>query len=116
MSSVAVIQPAQTTWKPHPELAGVEIAHLLSLRQDRGVAAIALVRLTAGARPEKHVHEGTDDILYVLQGRAAMWVEGVGDVPLVAGTFLRIPRGTWHQPHDIEEELLAYDAWCPSLT
>ena len=115
MNNFKVIQPAEATWKPHPELAGVEIAHLLSLRQDRGDAAIALVRLPVGARPKKHVHEGSDDILYVLQGKAAMWVEGLGDVPLVAGTFLRVPRGIWHQPHDIEEELIAYDAWCPSL-
>ena len=28
----------------------------------------------------------------------------IGDVPLVAGTFLRIPKGTLHQPHDIEAD------------
>ena len=47
--------------------------------------------------------------------KAKMWVEGIGDVPLIAGTFLRIPKGTLHQPHDIEEDFVAHDTWYPAL-
>jgi hypothetical protein len=28
----------------------------------------------------------------ILSFLAKMWIEGIGDVPLIAGTFLRIPR------------------------
>jgi len=28
---------------------------------------------------------------------------------------LRIPKRTWHQPYDIEEDFLAYDVWYPAL-
>ena len=27
------------------------------------------------------------------------------------GFFLRIPKGILHQPHDIEEDIIAYDVW-----
>ena len=34
-----------------------------------------------------------DDILYPLQGKAAMWVEGVGDFTLEPGMIVRVPKG-----------------------
>lgn len=67
------------------------------------------------SRGEKHLHESSDDIIYVLQGKAKMWIEGIGDVPLATGSFLRIPKGTRHQPHSIEEDFVAYDIWYPAL-
>jgi mannose-6-phosphate isomerase-like protein (cupin superfamily) len=42
-------------------------------------------------------------------------VDGIGDVPLVPGTFLRIPKGTLHQPHSFEEDFIAHDTWYPAL-
>ena len=38
-----------------------------------------------------------------------------GDVPMVEGAFVRIPKGILHQPHDIEEDVLAYDVFYPAL-
>jgi len=98
-------------WERHPVLKGVELSYLS--RDDGKVtsATCALVRLAAGAEPARHLHEDADDIVFVLEGRGAMWVEGYGDLPLDPGTFLRIPRGVLHQPHDIEEELVLYDVW-----
>jgi len=51
----------------------------------------------------------------VVKGKAKMWIDRVGDVPLVEGTFVRIPKGVLHQPHDIEEDLFAYDVFYPFL-
>jgi mannose-6-phosphate isomerase-like protein (cupin superfamily) len=51
-----------------------------------------------------------------VKGKAKMWIEGIGDVPMVEGGFIRIPKGVWHQPHDIEEDVIAHDVvWYPSL-
>jgi len=36
-------------------------------------------------------------------------------VPMVEGAFIRIPKGFPHQPHDIEEDLIAYDVFYPYL-
>ena len=101
--------------EPHPRLPGVEVVYFMSKRDDKADITCALVHLPAGSQVEKHLHENSDDIIYVLQGEAKMWVEGTGDIPSVAGSFLRIPKGTWHQPHEKEEDFIAYDVWFPAL-
>ena len=115
MKNYKLIQPDERKWEPHPQVPRVEVSYLLSKRADQVDMTGALVHLPVGAQVEKHLHENSDDIIYVLQGKAKMWVDGIGDVPLVAGTFLRIPKGTMHQPLDIEEDFIAYDIWYPAL-
>ncbi len=45
-----------------------------------------LVSLPVGTEVPKHTHE-CDDIVYVLKGKAKIWVDGVGDIP--AGRHVR---------------------------
>lgn len=115
MENYKIIQPEERKWDPHPQLPGIEVAYLVSKREDKTGITCALVHLPVGSQVDKHVHEHSDDIIYVLQGKAKMWIDGIGDVPLAAGTFLRIPKGVWHQPHDIEEDFVAHDTWYPAL-
>jgi quercetin dioxygenase-like cupin family protein len=115
MENYKLIQPGERKWDPHPQLPGVEVSYLLSKRTDNVNITSALVHLPVGSKVDRHLHENSDDIIYVLKGKAKMWVDGIGDVPLVTGTFLRIPKGTMHQPHDVEEDLIAYDVWYPAL-
>jgi quercetin dioxygenase-like cupin family protein len=115
MKNYKLIQPEERKWEPHPQVPNVEVSYLLSKRTDQIDMTGALVHLPVGAQVGKHQHENSDDIIYVLQGKAKMWIEGIGDVPLVAGTFLRIPKGTMHQPRDVEEDFIAYDIWYPAL-
>ena len=115
MEGLKVIHSSEVRWEPHPQFSGVEVAYLVSHHTDAVVITCALVNLQAGAAPDKHSHEHSDDILYVLRGKAKMWVEGFGDVPLHEGIFLRIPKGILHQPHDIEEDIIAYDVWYPCI-
>ena len=115
MEGLKVIHSPEVKWGPHQQLPGVEIAYLLSRHADAVGITCALVNLQAGTAPDKHSHEHSDDILYVLRGKAKMWIEGFGDVSLTEGTFLRIPKGILHQPHNIEEDIVAYDIWYPSI-
>lgn len=113
-TAAKVVQPAEVKWNPHPQYKGVEIASLLSKKADGIDMTYTLVRWKVGAEIAKHVHENSDDILYILQGKATIWIESLGEVPVSAGSFVRIPKGLWHQPHDIEEELIAQDTWFPA--
>ena len=115
MDNYKLIRPEERIWDSHPQLHGAHVSYLLSKRGDQVDITCALVHLLVGSKVEKHVHENSDDIIYVLKGKAKMWVDGIGDVPLVTGTFLRIPKGTMHQPHDVEEDLIAHDIWYPAL-
>ncbi len=96
-------------------MPGIQVAYLLSHRQDKADLTCALVQLPTGSQPQRHRHEHSDNILYVIRGNARMWIDGLGDLPLTPGTFLRIPKGVWHQPRGIQEDLTIHDVWYPYL-
>ena len=100
----------QMQWQPHPVVAGARIAYLL--RAEAGLSC-ALVELPAGVEAEPHIHPESDDLLYILRGQGAMWVEGQGEIPLTPGCFLRIPSQLWHGPTRITETLLIHNTWLP---
>ncbi len=114
MEQLKLIQADQVSWEPHPQFENVEVASLLSNRDDRMDLSIMLVRLPPGTVVEKHVHD-CDDIAYVIRGRGSIWIEGVGDRPMTEGSFVRIPKGVQHFVHDVEEELFIYDMFYPFL-
>jgi quercetin dioxygenase-like cupin family protein len=114
MDKVKTLKKEDVRWEPHPQLANAKVAYLLSNRDEQADLTCLLVHLPAGTQVEKHTHE-SDDIIYVLAGKAEIWIDGVGDVPMVEGTFVRIPKGIAHQPHSIEEDLIAYDVFYPFL-
>lgn len=113
-SAGKVVQPADMKWEQHPKFKGVESAYLLSKRDDNSNLTYAITIWHVGARFEKHIHEHADDLIYIIQGKARVWIDGIGDVPMVAGSFVKIPKGTSHQPHDVEEEVIAQHTWNPA--
>jgi mannose-6-phosphate isomerase-like protein (cupin superfamily) len=113
-TAAKVLDAAAVQWAPHPKFKGVKIAYLLSKKDDGIDMTCCLVRWEIGAEIPRHIHEESDDILYIIQGKAKIWIDNVGDVPVSAGSFLRIPKGVLHQPHDVEEELIAHDTWFPA--
>ena len=109
-----VVQESELLFSPHPKFAGVEIAYLLTQKDDDVDMTTAVVHWKIGADVPRHIHEDSDDILYILRGKAQIWIEGYGDIPLRPGTFVRVPKGVLHQPHDVTEDLLAHDTWFPA--
>jgi mannose-6-phosphate isomerase-like protein (cupin superfamily) len=101
-------------WTPHPSFKGVEIAYLLTKKDDGLDMTYTLVHWKVGAEIPRHIHENSDDILYFIQGRAEIWIDGIGDVPVSAGSFVRIPKGVLHQPHNVTEDVIAQDTWFPA--
>jgi len=116
IAQAKVIQPGQMKWMPHPKFAGVEMAYLLTKKDDNVDVTCTIVHWKVGAKFEKHIHETQDDIIYVIQGKAKVWIDGIGDIQLTPGSFVRIPKGVLHEPHDVEQEVLAHDMWFPALT
>lgn len=92
------------------QLATAKVAFLLSQRAEGTDLTCMLVRVPVGTDVERHTQE-CDDIIYALEGKATLWIEGVGNVLMVLGTFVRIPAGVAHQPYNIEEDLVVYDVF-----
>ena len=87
MENYKVIQPDDRKWDPHPQLPDVEVAYLMSKRADKVDITCALVHLPVGSHVEKHLHENSDDIIYVVKGKAKMWIEDIGEVPWLREPF-----------------------------
>jgi quercetin dioxygenase-like cupin family protein len=115
MDNPKVLQPDEIRWEPHPQLKAAKVGYLLSKRDENADLTCLLVHLPVGTEVEKHTHDESDDIIYVVKGKATMWIDQVGDVPMVEGAFIRIPKGVLHQPHHIEEDVLAFDIYYPAL-
>ena len=73
-----------------------------------------LVKVPAGKEVPEHIHETQVDILYPLQGRAEMYVEGAGNLELKPGVVVRVPAGAKHKISNVTEELLIYDVFQPA--
>ena len=99
----------------HPFLKGVTMKTLLSRRDDRADTTCIIVRCSRGSEIEDHTHPEQDDIIYVLEGRATMWIEGHGEFKLEAGTFVSVPKGRRHRTYDVTEDLLIYDVFTPPM-
>ena len=98
----------ELSWAPHPVFEDLLIKKLLTYEEDSVDLSIVMVKVKKGSKIPAHVHE-QDDIVYHLEGKGKMWVDGVGDFDVKAGSFMRIPAGVKHQPHDIEEDILVFD-------
>jgi quercetin dioxygenase-like cupin family protein len=101
--------------EPHPFLEGVTMKTLLSRRDDGANATCIIVRCPAGSEIEEHIHPGQDDLIYVLDGEATMWIEGAGEFPLTPGAFVAVTRGKRHGTHGVIQDLLIYDVFTPPM-
>lgn len=114
MDGPKIAQPDDISWEPHPQLSNVQVAVLLSNRDERADLTCMLVHLPPGTEVERHAHE-CDDIAYVIKGKTLLWIEGVGEVPMTGGSFVRIPKSVQHQMLAVEEETLICDVFYPFL-
>mgnify|MGYP002640763406 CR=1 FL=1 len=99
----------------HPFLANVGMKTLYSKRGDGGEITCFVVRCSVGSEVEEHVHQDEADIIFVLKGKATMWVENRGSFPLEPGVFVVVPKGLRHRAYDVVEELHIYDVFSPPM-
>ena len=52
------------------------------------------VRLEKGVTLPDHVHPDQPDLIYVLEGKGTMFIDGVGEFPAEAGMIVQVPPNT----------------------
>lgn len=103
------------SWIPHPTASGVRIKPMISRKEQGLDVTCMLVNIPVGKEVPEHIHDDQDDIIYPLQGKATIWVDGSGTFSLEPGVIVRVPKGIKHKVYDITEELLVYDVFFPAL-
>ncbi len=99
----------------HPFLENIGMRTLYSKRDDDGEITCLVVKCNVGAEIEEHTHQEETDTIYVLQGRATMWIEDRGSFQLEPGVFVVVPKGLRHRTFDVVEELHIYDVFTPAM-
>lgn len=102
-------------WVPHPVIPGISIKPLISNKEHNLNVTCLLVNVPAGKEVPEHIHAEQDDILFPLQGKAIMWVEGEGEFSLEPGVIVRVPKGKKHKITNVVAELLVYGVFSPAL-
>lgn len=104
------------SWENHPSAKDVSIKRIITTQRfGKDSPSILLIKVPAGVGVPEHVHEESEDILFIVAGQATMWIDGTGDVKLQEDTVIRVPRNTRHRIFDVSDELLIYDVFSPGI-
>lgn len=103
----------KVNWEQHPFL-DVKIKKLVSKEKDGADVTIFLAKLSKGQEIQEHVHETSDDVLFPLEGKGKIYIEGSGEYDLFPGVLVRVPRNTKHRV-SAEEDLLYFDVFAPPM-
>jgi quercetin dioxygenase-like cupin family protein len=103
-------------WVEHHSVKNVSIKKMITKEQfGEESPSIIMVKIPAHVEVPEHIHDKSEDILFILSGRGTMWIDEIGGVTLQKGTVVRVPRNTKHRIFDVSEELLIYDVFSPGI-
>ena len=89
-------QPDHAVIVPPGEGVRFGNVEFLGLSEHSPRVNVSVITMAPGREgPEKHIHEGEDDVFYVLDGELTFDV-GHGEVAAPAGTFVLVPPGVEH--------------------
>jgi quercetin dioxygenase-like cupin family protein len=86
-----------------PEEGDRVLSHLIKVDPERGSQRLGMgrQRIPAARSIALHIHDGEDEVQYVVSGRA-IGVVGSVEREVVAGSVIYIPQGAWHGLKAIE--------------
>lgn len=103
-------------WQDHPSLKNISIKKIITTEAfGKDSPSIIMVKIPAGAEVTEHIHDGSEDMLFILAGRGTMEIEGQGRFSLRKDVVVRVPRNTRHRIFDVSEEIIVYDVFNPGI-
>lgn len=79
------------------------------------MVSVKVGRLPVGGEIVLHSHEGSNQLEYYPEGRATLFLEGVGEREIRPGSFMFAPKGVGHRIRNVTEELVIYSVFVPAL-
>ncbi|MFC1798284.1 cupin domain-containing protein [Thermodesulfobacteriota bacterium] len=108
-----LIPEEEFEWEDHPMVEGAQSVTLFTRKEHGAQATTGMVKIPKGRHLDWHDHGDSDDILLILDGRAKMEIEGVGNLEMKKGSNLLIPGHVRHRIHDVSEDLFIYHFKAP---
>ena len=113
IDKVVIVEPGLEV-EPHPLAAGVQRRVLLTRKDHSAGASIFLSNVKKGVEVPEHLHKDADDIAYILSGRAKMFIEGIGEIILRPGVFVRVPKNVRHSIYDFDNNFSVINIFVPA--
>jgi quercetin dioxygenase-like cupin family protein len=102
-------------WEPHFMTENGRIKWIYTRERDDSPISVMLINIKKGTSLPEHVHKDQPDLIFVLQGRATMFIDGVGEFPLEPQMVVQVPKNTRHTIRNIEEDILIYNVFAPAM-
>jgi quercetin dioxygenase-like cupin family protein len=104
---------SEVEWEPHFMTDRGQIRWIYTREKDDSPITVMQIRFEDGVTLPDHVHRDQPDLVYVLQGRATMFIDGVGEFPIEPGTVVQVPPNTKHAIRNTKESLMIYNVFAP---
>jgi quercetin dioxygenase-like cupin family protein len=102
-------------WEPHFMTEKGKIKWIYTRERDESPITVMKVRLEKGVTLPDHVHRDQPDLIYILEGKATIFIDGVGEFPAEAGMIVQVPPNTLHAIRNVKEEILLYNVFAPAM-
>ena len=76
---------------------------------------VKIGELAVGGEISVHSHAKSNQIEYYPQGKATLYLEGVGEREILPGSFMFAPNGVKHGIREVTEKLIIYSVFIPAL-
>ncbi len=105
----------EVPWEGHFMDKDSRIKWIYSREKDGAPMTVMLIELRKGISLPEHRHQDQPDLIYPVAGKATMYIEGQGEFPIGPGTVVMVPPNTTHCIRNVEETLVLYNVFAPSI-
>ena len=102
-------------WEPHPLVKEVLLNFIITQKDNGAGVTCLFVRIPKGKEIPEHFHELSNDIIVPLEGKATIWVQGMGEFEMRRGVVINIPKGVKHKIFDVTDDIFAFDVFNPGI-
>ena len=102
-------------WEAHFMTENGKIKWIYTKEKDDSPITVMKIKLYKGVTLPDHRHPDQPDLVYPLEGKATMYIDGEGEFPLEPGMVVMVPPNTLHAIRNIEEDLTLYNVFCPPI-
>ena len=106
---------SEVEWEGHFMTDRGKIKWIYTREKDDSPITVMLIHLEKGVTLPDHRHRDQPDLIYVIEGKATMFIDGQGEFPLEAGMVAQVPPNTLHAIRDIKEDILLYNVFAPAM-
>ena len=107
---------SEVAWEPHFMQDNANIKWVYTPEKDDSPITVMVVSLEEGVTLPDHVHKNQPDLIYVLEGKATMYIDGEGEFPMEPGMVIQVPPNTMHSIRRVKKEgLKLYNVFSPAI-